>query len=144
MAELLTPASGEADDIARLHAGIGVLSEQHATPYLVGSDGSRLPIPPSIFEALRATVAAMAQGATVTLALQHKELTSQEAADLLLVSRPHLIKLLDRGDIPHHKVGRHRRIGINDVLAYRSARAENRQEQLTRLARDAQDIGGYE
>lgn len=144
MADLHTPASEEADDIARLHAGIEALCEQHATPFLVGSDGHRLPIPPSIFDALKVAVSAMSRGVTITLAPLHKELTSQEAADLLLVSRPHLIKLLDRGEIPHHKVGRHRRVRLSDALEYRKARAVEREAQLAELAQDAQDMGGYD
>lgn len=144
MADLLTPASDEAEDIARLHAGIEALCEAHQSPFLMGSDGTRLPIPPSLFGAIRTAVEAMSRGATITFAPVHKELTSQEAADLLLVSRPHLIKLLDRGDIAHHKVGRHRRVRLADVLAYRDARTTERERVLTELARDAQDMGGYD
>ncbi|MBA3370729.1 MAG: excisionase family DNA-binding protein [Thermoleophilaceae bacterium] len=63
---------------------------------------------------------------------------TQEAADLLHVSRPHLVKLLDEGTIPHHKVGTHRRVRIEDALNYRERRAATRREkpdELTRLSR---------
>lgn len=77
-------------------------------------------IPASAFHALRLVVEAMSRGQTVVLAPQEEELTSQQAADLLRVSRPHLVKLPEGGEIPFHRVGTHRRIRLEDVLAYRN------------------------
>lgn len=144
MFELVSPAHGESEDIARLHVGIDELLAQHATPRLVSADGIDIEIPPSVFETLRFVAEAMARGATITLMPHGKELTSQQAADLLLVSRPHLIKLLDRGEIAFHRVGTHRRIRIEDLLRYRERRAVLRDELLTKLASDAQDDGAYD
>ena len=74
-----------------------------------------------------------------------KELTTQEAADLLHVSRPHLVKLLDEGTIDHYKVGTHRRVRIEDVLAYRERRATVRREKLDELTRLSEELeGGYQ
>ena len=73
-----------------------------------------------------------------------QELTSQEAAGLLGVSRPHLIKLLDRGELPFHRVGTHRRIRIEDVLEYRERRRAERKAGLDELARLSEHLpGGY-
>src|ERR1700712_5225543 len=144
MYELFSPASDESDDIARLHEGIDALCAKHATPRLVGVDGTDVEIPPSIFDALKLAVDAMSRGATITLMPHGRELSSQEAADLMRVSRPHLIKLLDRGEMPFHRVGRHRRIRIEDVLAYLERRREERDLHLTELAQAAQDAGGYD
>jgi len=101
-------------------------------------------IPASAFEALRLAVDAMSKGQTIVLAPQEEELTSQQAADLLRVSRPHLIKLLDGGEIPFYKVGTHRRISLEDVLAYRRKRSEYCRAKLDELTRLSEDFeGGY-
>lgn len=144
MPEVLSAAGDESAAMARLHAGLDALCAQHATPRLVGTAGDSIEIPPSAFEALRVVVDAMARGQTITLVPVGKELTSQQAAELLLVSRPHLIKLLDRGEIPFHRVGHHRRIRVEDVLAYRGRRSDERERALAELARMSQDAGGYD
>jgi excisionase family DNA binding protein len=73
-----------------------------------------------------------------------RDLTTQEAADLLRVSRPHLIKLLDAGEIAHHRVGCHRRLRTEDVLAYRERRDAERSERLRELAQLSEEVkGGY-
>jgi excisionase family DNA binding protein len=71
-------------------------------------------------------------------------MTTQEAADLLHVSRPHLVKLLDEGAIPHYKVGTHRRVRIEDILQHRELRAGSRREKLDELTRLSEQLpGGY-
>ena len=85
----------------------------------------------------------MAAGHGMTLIPESAELTTVQAADVLNVSRPYLIKLLDRKAIPHRKVGRHRRIRMEDVMAYKSAIDREREQVLEQLARQAQvqDMG---
>lgn len=86
----------------------------------------------------------MAQGLTITLIPHDKELTTKEAADILNVSRPFLIRLLDRGELPYHRVGTHRRLRVEDVLAYREQRAARRREKLRELTRLSEEVeGGY-
>jgi excisionase family DNA binding protein len=108
---------------------------------LLGPAGEGIELPASAFEALRAVAGAMAQGLTITLIPQGEELTTQQAADLLQVSRPHFVKLLEDGVIPHHKVGTHRRVRIDDVLRYRAERAEQRRAALARLTDLSEEIG---
>ena len=79
-------------------------------------------------------------GDAVTLLPIRKMLTTQRAADLLNVSRPYLIKLIEKGDIAHSMVGRHRRVKAEDVFAYKSARDKARAEALDELISDSKDL----
>ncbi len=111
---------------------------------LVGSEGEEVDVPASALRALRLVAEGMAGSLTLSLIPHGKELTTQEAADLLHVSRPHLVKLLDEGTIPHHRVGTHRRVRIEDVLAYHAERTQRRREELRELTRLSQEAeGGY-
>jgi excisionase family DNA binding protein len=86
----------------------------------------------------------IAKGNAVTVVPLKPELTTQEAAALLNVSRPHLIKLLERGEIPFHKVGTHRRLRLADLLAYKRKSLEERKTILRELVALNQDIGLYD
>jgi excisionase family DNA binding protein len=84
---------------------------------------------------------AMAAGRGMTLIPENAELTTVQAADVLNVSRPFLIKLLDENVLPHRKVGKHRRIRMEDVMAYKAAIDRERETVLDQLAREAQEQG---
>lgn len=134
----------EGDALEALRRQIEEIFRTHRTARLTGPDGESMVLPASAFHALKLVVQGMARGQTMTLVPHGKELTTQEAADLLHVSRPHLVKLLDAGEIPHYKVGTHRRVRIEDVLAYREARAAVRRGKLDELTRLSEELeGGY-
>ena len=81
-------------------------------------DGTELPLPKAVTPLLIHLLTEMAQGNAVTLIPVHAELTTQEAANLLNVSRPFLVKLLEDSKIPFHKTGTHRRIRCADIVGY--------------------------
>lgn len=103
-----------------------------------------LELPAGAVALLMEILQAIAAGRGVTLIPENAELTSLQAAEVLNVSRPFLIKLLDDNVLPHRKVGKHRRIRLEDVMAYRSKIDRDREAVLDQLAREAQEMGmGY-
>ncbi len=114
------------------------------TTTVTGPNGERLVLPPELFEVLRDVATAMAKGQAVTLASAHQRLTTQEAADLLGISRPTLVKLLNSGEIPFEQPGRHRRVRLADVLAYRAKRSVQARESLDLMVEIADESGMYE
>lgn len=97
-------------------------------------------IPFAAFEILTDVLAELANGNAVTVVPHHAELTTQEAADILNVSRPHLVQQLEAGAIPYHKVGTHRRIKMSDLMAYRKKSRELSRAALQELADQAQEL----
>jgi excisionase family DNA binding protein len=110
---------------------------------LVGPDGARTLLPMAVYEVLQHVVLAMARGQAVTIAPHHQQLTSQEAADILGVSRPTVVKMLDEGLIPYFQPGRHRRVLLRDVLAYQEQRRVARQAALDELVDISEEADAY-
>jgi len=86
----------------------------------------------------------MQLGRAIVLIPENQQLTTQRAADLLGVSRPHLVKLLESGKLPYHKVGSHRRIYLKDFVGYQKRRDAERRASLDRIAREAFESGLYD
>lgn len=110
----------------------------------VQMDGADLVLPRHAIELLRSVLTEMAQGNAVAIMPTHMELTTQEAANILNVSRPHLVKLLESGKLPFCKVGTHRRIKLQDLMDYKRQRDEESEAAMQALADQAQDLDmGY-
>ncbi|UXN59212.1 excisionase family DNA-binding protein [Phyllobacterium zundukense] len=101
-------------------------------------------LPAGAVKLLMAVLEDMASGRAVTIVPQNAELTTQQAADVLNVSRPFLIGLLDERKLPFRMVGTHRRVRFEDVLNYKEAIDTERRKVLGQLAAEAQELGmGY-
>jgi excisionase family DNA binding protein len=144
---LQTAAPSEADSLVARD------SSQRLAPYLakkrkvrvqIVPEGSRdeeesLLLPTSVLNLLFAILTEMADGNAVTLIPIHAELTTQRAADLLNVSRPFLVDLLEKGEIPHRKVGTHRRILFRDLMEFKQRSDAKRKKALDELVAEAQE-----
>ncbi len=111
---------------------------------LVGPDNERVSTPTSLYEALRRIIPLLVRGDAVSLVPVHQEVTTQQAADLLNVSRPHLITLLDRKQIPFTKVGTHRRIRFVDLMRYKLRRDAERRQAINEMTALAEEFGAYD
>ncbi len=101
-------------------------------------------IPVAAFRLLNSILTEMAKGNAVTLIPVHAELTTQQAADILNVSRPFLIEQLEKGVIPYRKVGTHRRVMFKDLMEYKQTMNHNRLKALEELSVIDQELGlGY-
>ncbi len=100
-----------------------------------------VPLPARAVEIVFEVLTAMAERRPFSIIPHAAELTTQQAADYLNVSRPFLIGLIDRSEIPHRMVGRHRRVRFADLCAFEQASAEKRRLALTEMAAEAKRLG---
>ncbi len=112
----------------------------------LGSAGNetQVVIPKAAFGLLVAMLEELARGNTVAMAAVEEELTTQQAADLLNVSRPYLIGLLEDGRMPFHRVGNRRKLSLAAVLEFKRRDDARRQKILDQLTAEAQDMGLYD
>lgn len=111
----------------------------------VQEEGEFITIPKKALTLLSDIIENMAEGKTVSIVPSNSEVSTQQAADMLNVSRPHLVKILETKKIPFKKVGSHRRILLKDITSYKKQLAKQREAQLDFLSQQAQDLNlGYE
>jgi len=130
---------------------MSALDHSHAVSIALLEDGVErieglplLKLPPKVLQLIANMLGSLAQGKAVALIPKELDVTTQQAAQFLNVSRPHLIRLLEQGEIAHHMVGSHRRIQLADVLDYKEKRAQKSKEKLTALLEQAQELDmGY-
>jgi excisionase family DNA binding protein len=135
-------ASAEAAEALTLvQAFLRAHPEGPATVQLVDEDGGRLVVPRPAVELFARILAHMAAGHGVSVVPAHAELTTQQAAELLNVSRPYLIGLLDAGEIEYRKVGTHRRVLAGSLLDYKHRDDARRRAALDELTQLSQDMG---
>jgi len=112
--------------------------------YLVAPNGEKLPLPESLFRVLLQAAMVLARGEEVLVSPVDRMMTTQQAADMLNVSRPYLVRLLSENKIPYQNVGRHRRVKFGDVIKYKLQRASERRLQLEALVRESEEAGLYD
>lgn len=124
------PNDDQAAQLSELLAALHPEPGKPNRPALVDSDSVRIELPDTVFEALLAVVEAMAHGEGISVVPRSKLLTTQEAADLLGISRPTLVRLLESGEIPFAKHGRHRRVTLADILEFQQRSNKSRSDSL--------------
>jgi excisionase family DNA binding protein len=161
---MTTPAPRTIEDLIRRMTPVAAPPEQHAqivalsraledmvlpkrrAPQceLVGPKGDSIPLPESVFYVLERVAEVMARGDSITVVPVGREVTTQQAADLLNVSRQYLVRLLNENRIPFRKTGKHRRLRVEDVLEFKEKRDKDRRAGLRELSQLTQELGGYD
>ncbi|MBI4862172.1 MAG: helix-turn-helix domain-containing protein [Candidatus Riflebacteria bacterium] len=146
--EAVTPDVAQLAQDAAREAAVLQRSLRRARSVALRSEGPKdahtLNLPRAAFDLLVQILGHMANGNSVTLVPMHAEITTQQAAAILNVSRPFVVSLLDQRKIPYRKVGTHRRIRMSDLVAYKRREDEERRKVLAELTEEAQKLGlGY-
>lgn len=148
---LMAPIRPSSEDVYLARASASQLSRMKKRPGAVtvtvakDREAEELTIPGIALDLLEKILEELAQGHAVALAPLEREVSTQTAADLLNVSRPHLIKLLESGAMPFSRVGTHRRVRLADVLDYKARMDEEADRAYRQLVQQGQELGmGYE
>ena len=147
----MTPVAAPAEQRAEVAALFELLDKaahrarrpRSAGCKLLGPSGESIVIPERVFYVLERVNEVLARGDSLTIVPVGKEVTTQKAADMLNISRQYLVRLLDAGRIPYTKTGKHRRLRLEDVLAFKEQRDRERGTALDELTQLSEDLGGY-
>ena len=130
------------DEIALAQSGQKILLAKGKAKLVVNNQDIELSS--AVTKILAKTLSYIAKGKTVVVTPEPTEFSSQQAADFLKVSRPFLVKLLETGEIPFRKVGKHRRVRFEDLISYKQRIDNQRLKVLEKLAKQAQELNlGY-
>lgn len=120
------------------------LNRSGGRPRITTEDGTALDLPEPVAEALAEVLAAAADGQRPLVVRSPDDLTTEQAAAVLGVSRPTVVRLIEAGKLPARMVGSHRRLTLGDVLAYREASTTRRRDALDQMTRQAEELGLYD
>lgn len=145
---VLEPVVPDTTDIDQAREAVEALSriEPRATELVIDDKVHRVHavLPVAAVRLLQDLLREMAQGHAISLVPMHAELTTQQAADAINVSRPFLVKLLESGALPYRKVGAHRRVRFDDLMRYRHTIDAQRLETLRKLAEESDKLALYD
>jgi len=130
-----------AADQAAINSFVEGLDAVGQPPRLVGPDGASVELPVEIHAVLLRIAEELKIGNGVTVVPVSAVLTTAQAAEMLNVSRPHVVKLLEQGELPHHMVGTHRRVKVADLLAFRDRRDQERSDALAEMHQITDEAG---
>lgn len=139
--DVIVPLAADREALQQLAAALAPPAT--TTAFLQGPDEAPLSLPPSLYSALRDAVRILLRGDAVAISPIHRQLSTTEAGDLLGVSRQYLTRLIDRGEIPCDRTGRHRRLRLSDVLEFQRKRSAERRRVLDELTAEATAAGAY-
>jgi excisionase family DNA binding protein len=111
---------------------------------VVGAKGRKILLPHAVIGLLDEILKNMQAGKAVSIIAEHQQLTTQRAANILGVSRPFMVGLLEEGKLPFHMVGSHRRVYLKDLLVYQKRRDRERHDAINRMARMEMAAGTYD
>lgn len=140
----IEPLIGQESEAQSIQEIARILQNDGSHLKLIGANGEEMMIPDGLGQVLHQVIQAIASDQAISIVPQKKELTTQQAADLLNVSRPYLIKLLEQGDIPYIMVGTHRRVRFDDLMKYKQERDTKRRQLLQELIEMTEAAGLYE
>lgn len=144
---MLTTRNNRLDPSLIPEEQLAVLAKVFAKPdhvALIDAEGNRTHLPEALFAHFARIVRLMSEKKAIVLMPEDEAFTTQAAANYLGVSRQHLVDLLDAKEIPHHKVGTHRRVTFKDLLTYERTRDATRREALDKLSAAAEAAGVYD
>ncbi len=130
-------------EVTQAEAAARALAEGRVVVVPRGRTGEPVEVPASVVRVLAEVLDHARRGEGVRVIAEEEEITTQQAAEVLNVSRPYLVGLVDRGEIPSRKVGSRRRLKLADVLLYREIDQARRLEAVDALAAEAQELGLY-
>lgn len=140
----LDPVSLPASQEEQVHA-LRDLLRREGKARLIGKGGEpAIELPDAVYALLLRILEGMQEGKAISIVPVTQDLTTQQAAGLLGVSRPFLVKLLESGKLSFHMTGTHRRVYLKDLIAYKERRDHERHEALDRMAQEAERAGLYD
>jgi excisionase family DNA binding protein len=132
------------EEVKRIEQLASLLRNEGSQTKLVTSEGEESIIPKEVKELWLTCLRSLLEGKAIEIVEFNQYMTTQQAANILGVSRPFLIKLLEQGEIPYTKVGTHRRIYLKDLMNYKEKRDKQREEALDELINMTEELGLYE
>ncbi|PSR31227.1 MAG: excisionase [Sulfobacillus benefaciens] len=141
---LIAPEKRDIETIKRVAGDLVARPNQNRLVLMDDAQRDAVELPAPLVRVLMEAAKQLAQGHSVAILHYEEELTTQQAADLLQVSRPFLIKLLETGHIQYHLVGSHRRIRMGDLMKYKQNRDRLRKNRINEMVRVSESMGLYE